>query len=534
MNEDYRDLAGIVHLVWPDWEVMENIGSGAFASVVRAARRNRIPGDKDSAIKIIRIPGNDSDWDQMLTEGKSPEQAEQYFQAVVDDSLKEIRAMEELTGNTNIVSIFDYKVHKMPDQHAWYILIRMEYLQKINTANLSEDRIIRLGVDVCTALSLCRKKNIVHRDVSLDNIFILDGNYKLGDFGVAKVLEGSVGTMHSIAGKPLYMAPEVYNAVLSDTDIESAAKVDIYSLGILLYRLSNNMNYPFENPEGENITARERNQAFRRRVIDGEALPAPANVSPGLARIILKACAADPDKRYRNADIMKADLLSLSDSTPPQASAPKNLKKRILAAALAVVFITAAFFLLRPVLIPLPAQSPEQVSPPDPRPAPEPNAPPVEGAALKAGILQEPGEWSEWSDWYEKPPGEEANSDRQEETRERHRWIALRCTYCKETNPDGLIICSSCGQSLSHAPYIYEYSNDPQGYVETYASDSDPTNCAVKYRAFRYFDDVKYWYNRPITEYRYRTRTSATDSGEARDPQPAPGVSARDTVFLQP
>ena len=51
-----------------------------------------------------------------------------------------------------------------------------------------------------------------------------------------------MATMRSIAGKPLYMAPEIYSASLDETDIDSAAKVDIYSLGILMYRLASGIS----------------------------------------------------------------------------------------------------------------------------------------------------------------------------------------------------------------------------------------------------------------------------------------------------
>ncbi len=506
MSGEYRDPAGIVRLVWPDWEAAEKLGSGAFATVVRASRRNKIPGEKDSAIKIIRIPAGDGDWGQLIAEGKRPEQVEEYFRSIVEDALKEIRAMEELNGNTNIVSIFDYKVHHIPEEHTWYILIRMEYLQKVDPSDLDEEKIIRLGTDVCTALGLCRKKNIVHRDVSLDNIFVHDDNYKLGDFGVAKVLEGVAVTMHSLAGKPLYMAPEIYNAALSDTDIDSAARVDIYSLGILLYRLSNHMRYPFEQPEGENVTAKERNQAFRRRVIEGETLPPPDQASPGLARVILKACDADPDRRYRSAEAMKADLVSLAEAPEPAPPAPACRKKKILpvaiAAIAAAVLIAAAFLFRLPAGSPGPGSGTDREAPTDP--PRESVSLPVLGVSGELGVLEETDEWSAWSDWYEKPPEEkEASPDRQEEIRERHEWKAVKCTYCRTNNPGGAATCSHCGESLSRAPYVYAYSEDSLAQV-------------VDYRPTREFNGEQYWYSRPITEYRYRTKASA---GATPEPQ---------------
>ena len=466
LSESQKEFTEIVRLAWPDWEIIEKLGSGAFATVFRASRREKISGEKDSAIKIIRIPQDDSDWDRMLAEGKTAGQARACFQEAVDDSLKEIRAMEELGGNTNIVNIFDYKVYKVPDRNVWYILIRMEYLQKINPDAFDENEIRKLGADVCTALGICRKKNIVHRDVSLDNVFIHDGNYKLGDFGVAKVLEGTAGGMHSIAGKPLYMAPEVYNATITETDMDSIAKVDIYSLGILLYRLSNNMRFPFEDPGKDHVTASDRSDAFRRRVIEGETLPPPANASPEMAAVILKACAANPARRYESADEMRAALLALE----PAASRRRFPWKTLCAAAAALAVLAAAYFaFLRPALFP---------------------------------------EWSAWSEWSETRREVPDPDQMQEEKREKYEWKAVKCPKCRENNPEESAVCVKCGSSLPE---------DPGSRTEVYAYSDDITGEFSTGKAMgRYFAGKAYWFNGSTTQYRYRSRNGETNPEEKK------------------
>ena len=92
---------------------------------------------------------------------------------------------------------------------------------------------------MCNALELCEKRGIIHRDIKPDNIFINDnGDYKLGDFGVARQLEKS-STFMSRRGNQAYMAPEVYKGEWY------GEKADIYSLGLVLYRLLNNSRIPF-------------------------------------------------------------------------------------------------------------------------------------------------------------------------------------------------------------------------------------------------------------------------------------------------
>lgn len=67
----------------------------------------------------------------------------------------------------------------------------------------------KLGKDICIALEECEKRKILHRDIKPENIFIdSDGNFKIGDFGVARQLE-NISTTMSQKGTYNYMAPEV-------------------------------------------------------------------------------------------------------------------------------------------------------------------------------------------------------------------------------------------------------------------------------------------------------------------------------------
>lgn len=115
---------------------------------------------------------------------------------LVDEFVNEIRIMESFKGSQNIVSVEDYKVVAKNDQEGWDIYIRMELLTPLTTyisdKKLSEYEVIRLGCDICCALERCAKRNVIHRDIKPDNIFINEfGDYKLGDFGVARKLENA-------------------------------------------------------------------------------------------------------------------------------------------------------------------------------------------------------------------------------------------------------------------------------------------------------------------------------------------------------
>ena len=100
--------------------------------------------------------------------------------------------MKELQGQTNIVSCDDFAVVPRKDGIGGQIFIRMELLTPLKKATmqsmLSESEVIRLGKDICKALMLCEARHIIHRDIKPENILVSKfGDYKLGDFGVARV-----------------------------------------------------------------------------------------------------------------------------------------------------------------------------------------------------------------------------------------------------------------------------------------------------------------------------------------------------------
>ena len=329
---------------WSDWELVKEIGGGAFGTVWEAVRRD-MAGESRAAIKIIVVPRGDEDIDEIRAEGYSAEQTRDYFRKVVDDYTSEIQLLSSVKGYTNIVAIDDYRIVHSEDPDRWYIFIRMERLRQVDFQGMDEEEIIRLGIDLCTALDVCRKKGIVHRDIKPDNILKNDtGHFKLGDFGVARTL-GGVTTRMSVKGTPNYMAPEVYKALLQNSDIDAAAKADIYSLGMVMYWAGNNTRLPFV-PDKQIPSMADREGAFSRR-ISGESFPDPARVSPPLSQIILKACAYEAADRYGSAaemrDALEA-LLKRTDAVPavqPDAEKSKGKRSPIPAILLAVFLLLA-------------------------------------------------------------------------------------------------------------------------------------------------------------------------------------------------
>ncbi|MBQ8287922.1 MAG: protein kinase [Clostridia bacterium] len=297
--------------IWPEWQIQKQLGRGSYGVVYQAIRRDNNV-ESHAAIKIISIPSDSSEVDSLRSEGLDMDGTRTYFKGIVDDFVSEIQLLESLKGIQNIVSVEDYKVVEKSDTIGWDIYIRMELLTPFNTyicdKTLTEEEIIKLGTDICTALEICGQRNIIHRDIKPENIFVNDfGYFKLGDFGIARKLENMTGGL-SQKGTFNYMAPEVANS--SEYD----ARVDTYSLGIVLYRLLNGNRLPFLDTEKQLLNPNERRTAVERR-IRGEDLPAPCDASPAMADLILRACAYDPSIRFASATEMKEALMSVSKGT---------------------------------------------------------------------------------------------------------------------------------------------------------------------------------------------------------------------------
>lgn len=290
--------------VFGHWSVEEKIGSGAFGTVYKL-RREEFGTEYFSALKVISIPPENVDSSVLQSEGMSKAEISTYYSDIVMCLMEEIKLLEDLKGNSNIVSYEDHIVEASEDGMSYTIMIRMELLEpfknKIIKEILDSQEICKLGIDICNALELCEKKKIIHRDIKPDNIFISNiGSYKLGDFGVARTMEKTVAAM-SQKGTYSYMAPEVFSGK------EYNQNVDLYSLGILLYQLFNKNRTPFLPEAPLPIKFSDREEAQKRRM-SGEMLPKIKNLSDAWNSFLLKACHPEPAKRFQTAAEMKAEL----------------------------------------------------------------------------------------------------------------------------------------------------------------------------------------------------------------------------------
>ena len=286
------------------WSITRLLGEGSYGKVFEI-ERTEFAQTYRAALKVITVPQSNAEVRSVIAEGMSAGQAEAYFRGIVEDLVHEFTIMFKLKGTANIVSCEDLRVLEHTDGIGWDILIRMELLHPllpyVYQHPMARRDIIKLGIDICKALELCQRYNIIHRDIKPENIFISDnGDYKLGDFGIARTIDRTTSGL-SKKGTYSYMAPEVYAGK------EYGFSVDTYSLGLVLYRMLNKNRGPFLPQPPEAITFSSREQALGKR-ISGEPLPKPFYGEGRLGEIVLKACAYDPAERYSSPQQFRQEL----------------------------------------------------------------------------------------------------------------------------------------------------------------------------------------------------------------------------------
>jgi len=180
----------------------------------------------------------------------------------------------------------------------------------------------QVAQEVLSALGAAHAAGLVHRDVKPGNILITADNHaKIADFGIAKSLEASDGSLDltgtgQLLGTPAYLPPERLDGG------PATAQSDLYSLGVVLYEaLTGECPFPGETPVGTAM-----------KIAAGEYQPlhdARPGLDPVLVSTIERAMATDPEQRFESAEAMSAALVArdptlamVDDVTLVHAAAP--------------------------------------------------------------------------------------------------------------------------------------------------------------------------------------------------------------------
>lgn len=267
--------------------------------------------DKKYIVKAVSFPPTQEKLEALLLAGAFPDRASAlpYFQDQLNSLVEEAELLKTLSQQEGFVSYDSWQAEPMDGDATGLDLYLLSpyrrtlerFLRRHPMTHLGA---VNMGLDLCDALSMCRRQGYLYVDLKPGNIAIGDDqHYSISDLGFVKLssLEYASLPARYISA---YTAPEVADAYSTLN-----ATMDVYALGLVLYQVFNNGKLPFDGRAPE------------------EALPAPAYADYEMAQIILKACSPDPSARWLDpsqmgqalVDYMQRNSVNDTPITPPAA-----------------------------------------------------------------------------------------------------------------------------------------------------------------------------------------------------------------------
>ena len=289
-----------------EWKIGEKVGHGSGGStIVYAIERKNLNFVEKDVLKVIPLLAENVGFSQMNEISRANYETQKT--ELRGKAEEEVSLMNKLKTSNYIVTYQDFRFLDILDENAtsFVLAIRMHTYESlsaiIQTKEISQADIVKIGIDICCALEACAQHGIIHRDIKPENIFFDGDQYRLGDFGISRIIERG-NLAHTNQGTPQFAAPEQFTNMMSAEGYDS--RVDIYSLGLSLYYLANGQKLPFKDKfKGSDMYLKMR--------VTGAEIPPVDGIEPELNRIMLKACEHSAEKRYQTPSEMKSDLKAL-------------------------------------------------------------------------------------------------------------------------------------------------------------------------------------------------------------------------------
>ena len=191
--------------------------------------------------------------------------------------------------------------------------------QEIAGEPMDRSRALDIAIQAAEGLNEAHKKGIVHRDIKPGNIMLTaDGQVRILDFGLAKVLGGSLITKEPMTmGTAAYMSPEQVRGEILDH------RTDIWSLGIVLYEMLTG-RLPFKG---------EYEQSLMYAIVNKEPesiSKIQAGIPKELENVIHTALAKNPTERYQSMGEFLNDLKAVAEGLRPVKAKTRPFRGRIL------------------------------------------------------------------------------------------------------------------------------------------------------------------------------------------------------------
>lgn len=265
-----------------DWKIISRLSENSGNDVYKITKKEYDGTSVTANLRHIILSEND------------------YTSDNIDFITEEANFIKSISKSGDCFNYIDVSVVNNPVKEKIELFIITEDLKSLkevmNSKSFDETEIIDFGIMICSILETLEANNIYHGNLNTENIFITsDNKYKIGGFSD---FESQISDFS-------FVAPEIYNKENADFT------TDIYSLGLIMYYMSNEYNLPFESKE---VT---KDDAIKLR-FDGKSVSAPLHGSEKLKSLTVIACQANSDNRWKNASNIKNALTSIKNEIMPQ------------------------------------------------------------------------------------------------------------------------------------------------------------------------------------------------------------------------
>lgn len=216
---------------------------------------------------------------------------------------REEARMAAQLDHPNIVTVFDVGTENRSGREHHFVA--MEYLPggnlaaRVSQGPLPIEHCLNWMKQLAAGLSFAHKRGVIHQDIKADNIFITtEGDLKIGDFGLARLLVGRVylNSATKGMGTPAYMSPELCRGEQQDH------RSDIYSMGILFFEMCTGQ-LPYRAQGMIEMAMKHTNAPVPSpRKLNGE-------IPEVLDRVVRRMMAKAPDERFKSM----TDVLGIID-----------------------------------------------------------------------------------------------------------------------------------------------------------------------------------------------------------------------------
>ena len=306
-------MSNSLNPVFGQWYVGRQLGNGTDGKVFTIYKEKYDGTIETAVMKMLRLGENRNERKTFNLNGENETKSDEGYDTIIRKIRNSIETVKKADNGKFFIKYEDLELRNASDGKGKLILIKLEegksLAEVLKGFSFTLEETYRLGINICQALQKCRSFDYIYPNLKPENIlFDKEGRCKIGDFGSFSCLEPAK-TSISYKRTQYYMAPEF----IKSGNINCTC--DTYSLGLILYMLTNKGRLPFTEPYPQDITVNSLNESMTKRMA-GEELPKPALASEQIWKIIKKACSFKPNERYFTPEQMLSDLKNAMNNQP--------------------------------------------------------------------------------------------------------------------------------------------------------------------------------------------------------------------------